>query len=55
MPRPDVDAGLLRAVLLGILIATTILAGAWTYLRSLERVAVAGTVERLAPSKATRK
>ena len=47
--RTRFDASLVLAVFAGVLIASTVLAGAPIYLRSLERVGVAQTSEDLAP------
>ncbi|MCH7739388.1 MAG: FtsX-like permease family protein [Chloroflexi bacterium] len=42
--------GLLAAIFAGVLIASTVLAGSWIYIRSLERVGVEGAVEGLVPA-----
>ncbi len=48
--RTRSDSGLLAAIFIGVLIASTVLAGSWIYIRSLERVGVEGAVEGMFPA-----
>lgn len=48
--RTRTDGPLLGALLVGTLIAATVLSGAWVYLRSLDHVGVRATVDGLGPA-----